>query len=135
MGCIPSFRRGLIVLCAALLLTACMALKTPQEVAQRFWESAIADDADGAVEHSTPVRARDYDAFSRDWSGFQPAWGKVVIEGKATDGYAFSATPQVLACLAYQRQLPVVVPAARAHHQVKSKAEPLLRREGPVLLL
>lgn len=74
--------RGLVVLCAALLLSACMEAKTPQEVAQRFWESVIAGDADGAVEHSTLVSARDYDAFSRDWSGFQPAWGKVVIEGE-----------------------------------------------------
>jgi hypothetical protein len=76
------YLRGLVVLCAALLLSACMAPKTPQEVAQRFWESVIVGDAEGAVEHSTLVSARDYDAFSRDWSGFQPAWGKVVIEGE-----------------------------------------------------
>lgn len=73
--------RRLAVLCAVVLLSACFAPKTPQEVAQRFWESVINDDATGAVEYSTLVNAQDYDGFSRDWNGFHPVWGKVVIEG------------------------------------------------------
>ncbi len=67
--------------CALLLLTACIGPKTPQEVTQVFWESVIRDQAAGVVEYSTLTDAQQFDAFSQDWSGFQPSWGKVIIDG------------------------------------------------------
>ncbi|MFO7594091.1 MAG: hypothetical protein R6X15_08630 [Pseudomonadota bacterium] len=70
-----------VLLAAALLLSACFAPKTPQEVTQSFWRAVISDDVGEAVSHSTLTDARDYDAFSLDWSGFQPTWGRVIIEG------------------------------------------------------
>jgi len=70
-----------IVLLYPLLLTACFGPNTPQEVTQAFWKSVVNNDAGKAVEYSTLVDVKQYDRFSKDWDGFQPSWGKVVIEG------------------------------------------------------
>lgn len=66
---------------SVLLLSACMGPKTPQEVTQAFWDAVINNRAEDVVEYSTLTDARYYDGFSKDWTGFQPSWGKVVIEG------------------------------------------------------
>lgn len=66
---------------SVLLLSACMGPKTPQEVTQAFWDAVINNQAEDAVEYSTLTDAKQYDGFSKDWTGFQPSWGKVVIEG------------------------------------------------------
>lgn len=64
-----------------LLLSACTAEKTPQEVAQVFWESVINNDTDEVLRYSTLTDATKYDGFSKNWNGFQPSWGRVIIEG------------------------------------------------------
>ncbi len=64
-----------------LLLSACMGPQTPQEVTQAFWEAVINDNAAEAAEYSTLSDAKAYDRFSKDWTGFQPSWGKLVIDG------------------------------------------------------
>lgn len=74
--------RYLGLLLTALLLSACMGPKTPQEVTEAFWEAVINDDAADVVEYSTLNDAKSYDRFSKDWTGFQPTWGKLVIDGK-----------------------------------------------------
>lgn len=73
--------RCIALLCAIVLLTACTAERTPQEVTQAFWQAVIENDAKGAVRHSTLTDVQQYDGFGRDWSGFTPAWGRIVIEG------------------------------------------------------
>jgi molecular chaperone DnaK (HSP70) len=73
--------RLLVMAAAITLLTACMAPKTPQEVTQAFWQAVLHNDAEGAVEYSTLTSPKQYDAFSRDWDGFKPTWGKIVIDG------------------------------------------------------
>lgn len=69
------------LLCSVLLLSACVGEKTPQQVTEAFWQSVIDGDAESAVEYSTLTTIQEYDGFSRDWSGLQPVWGRVVIEG------------------------------------------------------
>lgn len=69
------------LICLVLLLSACFSQKTPQQVTQAFWQAVISNNAKGAVEYSTLTDEQGYDKFSRDWSGFEPSWGKVVIDG------------------------------------------------------
>jgi hypothetical protein len=69
------------LLSSVLLLSACSAQKTPQEVAQVFWESVINNDTEEVIKYSTLTDATKYDSFSKNWSGFHPSWGRVVIEG------------------------------------------------------
>lgn len=64
-----------------LLLSACLSPKTPQDVAQVFWESVVKNDAKDVVEYSTLVDVKQFDRFSKDWAGFQVSWGRVVIDG------------------------------------------------------
>jgi archaellum component FlaC len=70
-----------LMACAALLLSACMGPKTPQDVAEAFWQAVIDDDIRRVVRYSTLTDAQAYDGFARDWTGYRPAWGRVVIEG------------------------------------------------------
>lgn len=69
------------LLSSVLLLSACSAQKTPQEVAQVFWESVINNDTEEVIKYSTLTDTTKYDGFSKDWNGFHPSWGRVVIEG------------------------------------------------------
>jgi len=73
--------RCIVLLYPILLLLACFGPNTPQEVTQAFWKSVVNNDAGKAVEYSTLVDVKQYDRFSKDWDGFRPSWGKVVIEG------------------------------------------------------
>jgi len=71
----------LYLLSLILLLSACFAQKTPQEVTQAFWESIINDDSEAVTRYSTLTEAKKYDGFSKDWNGFHPSFGKIVIDG------------------------------------------------------
>jgi len=71
---------GLGLMCPILLLSACITQKTPQDVAQAFWESVIRNDTKNAVKYSTLTDARQYDGFSRNWSNFRLSLGRVVID-------------------------------------------------------
>lgn len=64
----------------ALLLAACSKPETPQQVSQAFWQSVINNDVAGVVRYSTLGSESGYEAFSRDWSGMIPSWGKIIIE-------------------------------------------------------
>jgi len=72
---------GLGLMCPIFLLSACIAQKTPQDVAQAFWESVIRNDAKKAVKYSTLTDAQEYDGFSGNWSNFRLSFGRVVIDG------------------------------------------------------
>ena len=63
-----------------LLLSACQSPDTPQQVAQHFWQAVIEDRPDAAAEYSTLQNAGNYDRFSLNWSGFQPSFGKIIID-------------------------------------------------------
>lgn len=67
------------LLCAVLMLSACSE-KTPQETAELFWEAVISNDAADALKYSTLTDPREYDGFTRNWTGYQASWGKIVIE-------------------------------------------------------
>ena len=71
---------ALLILCA-FTLSACLSPRTPQEVAQDFWQAVIRNNASEVVENSTLDSISDYDQFSRDWTGYQPGWGEVRING------------------------------------------------------
>jgi hypothetical protein len=66
---------------AWLLSSACSGELTPQETAAAFWSAVIEQDVANVIKHSTLTEPYEYDGFSRDWHGFQPAWGKLVIDG------------------------------------------------------
>lgn len=70
----------------ALLLSACTQPETPQEVTEAFWNAAIGDDAAAVARYSTLTDAevaedKAFDAFSSEWDGYQPQWGRVIIDG------------------------------------------------------
>lgn len=69
-----------ITLFLALYLAACGKPQTPQEVAREFWKSVIEGNVPGVVKYSTLGSDEGYDAFSYDWQGMIPSWGKVIIE-------------------------------------------------------
>ncbi len=77
----PSFVRIVTLFSLTLLLSACFLKKTPQETAEAFWEAVLEGDAQAAVDYSTLTDVNAYDAFAKDWTGYEPNWGKVVIEG------------------------------------------------------
>lgn len=65
---------------ALLLLSGCFGPKTPQEVTEAFWEAVVANDAEEAVKYSTLTTVDSFDGFSKDWQGYAPTWGRVVID-------------------------------------------------------
>lgn len=73
--------RRVFLVCLTLSLSACFGPKTPQEVTQTFWKAVLGHDARNAVKYSTLADEKQYDAFSRDWTGYQASWGRVVIDG------------------------------------------------------
>jgi len=68
----------LLSLALAILLSACSKPQTPLEV--RFWQAVIEGNIPDVVNYSTLGSEKGYEAFSRDWSGMQPSWGKIIIE-------------------------------------------------------
>lgn len=76
-------RRSLasVIIGLAVLLSACSGPETPQQVTEAFWDAAIDDDAVSAARYSTLTGAEGFDAFSGEWDGYQPQWGRVIIDG------------------------------------------------------
>lgn len=68
-----------------LVLTGCLGPESPQEVTQKFWESVISHDVDDAIEYSTLVDAKSYDAFNKKWDGYQSVTGQIVINGNQAE--------------------------------------------------
>lgn len=73
--------RFLATALACLLLSACAAPNTPQDVTQAFWQSMLEGDADDAAELSTLVNEAAFDGYQRDWADVNVSWGRVVIDG------------------------------------------------------
>jgi len=67
-------------LALVILLSACSKPQTPLEVSQVFWQAVIEGNVADVVNYSTLGSEKGYEAFSRDWSGMQPSWGKIIIE-------------------------------------------------------
>ncbi|MDH5600662.1 MAG: hypothetical protein OEY78_05075 [Gammaproteobacteria bacterium] len=67
----------------SLMLSACFGPSTPQEVGQDFWQAVLENDKSDVVEHSTLTDEKYYDRFSKDWTGFQLSFGKLVIDQQA----------------------------------------------------
>lgn len=72
--------RFFVLTCIVLSLSACFGPKTPQDVTQRFWEAVLNNNTKNAIEYSTLSDPKYYDSFTKDWSGFQPSFGKITIE-------------------------------------------------------
>jgi hypothetical protein len=89
----PVFLKILITLFLALFLTACGKPQTPQEVAREFWKSVIEGNVSGLVEYSTLASEEAYNAFSYDWQGMIPSWGKVIIEDHEARVYTHISKP------------------------------------------
>lgn len=69
------------LMCSLLLLSACVDENSPQDVTKAFWGSVVRSDAEGVAKYSTLGDAKAYDGFGRDWSGFSPSLGKIIIDG------------------------------------------------------
>ena len=76
----PRFSLLAVFTLALLLLGGCFGPKTPQEVNEAFWKAVVADDARKVVKYSTLTMEDAFDAFSKEWKGYEPAWGRVVID-------------------------------------------------------
>jgi hypothetical protein len=74
-------QRFFLMLFLAFLLTACFQAETPQDVTKDFWDAVIENKPGSITEYSTLSDPQKYDAFSKDWTGYQSSWGKVVIDG------------------------------------------------------
>ncbi|MFW2440758.1 MAG: hypothetical protein ACN4GR_15490 [Arenicellales bacterium] len=70
----------LLTLALAILLSACTRPQTPLEVSQAFWQAVIEGNGSDVVKYSTLASETGYEAFSRDWTGMLPSWGKIIIE-------------------------------------------------------
>ena len=78
----PVLLRPLILACVATLITGCFGPKEPEDVAADFWEAVIQNDADSVAETSTLNDPDTFDGFDRNWNGYQPQWGKIVIDDR-----------------------------------------------------
>ena len=70
----------ILPLALAILLSACSKPQTPLEVSQVFWQAVIEGNVADVVNYSTLASESGYEAFSRDWTGMLPSWGKIIIE-------------------------------------------------------
>ena len=70
----------ILSLALALVLSACNKPHTPLEVSQVFWQAVIEGNVADVVNYSTLGSESGYEAFSRDWTGMLPSWGKIIIE-------------------------------------------------------
>ena len=75
--------RSIVLLGLILLLSFCFEPRTPREVTLAFWMAVLNDDVEDAVKYSTLSDEKLYDSFSRDWDGYQPTWGRIIIDGNA----------------------------------------------------
>ena len=82
-----------VLLVLALMLSACNKPTTPQEVSLAFWQSVINEDVAGVVKYSTLGSEQGYDAFSREWKGMIPSWGKIIIEEREARVHTHMSTP------------------------------------------
>jgi hypothetical protein len=69
-----------LVVGLAILLSACSRPQSPLEVSQAFWQAVIEGNVPDVVKYSTLGSEEGYEAFSRDWTGMLPSWGKIIIE-------------------------------------------------------
>ncbi|MFI2811841.1 hypothetical protein [Microbulbifer sp. JSM ZJ756] len=63
------------------LLAGCSRPETPQEVTQAFWGAAVDGDGGDVARYSTLGHPDAFDGFARDWEGYRPSWGRVIIDG------------------------------------------------------
>ena len=87
------FSYALAAIIFALMLSACAKPETPQEISRAFWQSVIEGKVAGVVNYSTLGSEEGYDAFSRDWTGMIPSWGKVIIEEHEARVHTHISTP------------------------------------------
>jgi len=85
--------RSVLAASLILLLSACFNPNTPQTVSQAFWEAVVKNDAVHVVNTSTLTEARYYDGFSMDWKGYQPSFGKVIIDEKTASIESVMVSP------------------------------------------
>lgn len=78
----------------AVLLAACSGPETPQQVTEAFWKAAIDDDAASAVRYSTLTGAEGFDVFASEWDGYQPQWGRVIIDGDEASVVSKLSSPE-----------------------------------------
>jgi len=83
----------IVLICLVLPLSACFGPQTPQDVTRTFWDAVLNNNVKDAVKYSTLTDAKYYDSFSKDWSGFQPSFGKVTIEQKVASVVTEFASP------------------------------------------
>jgi hypothetical protein len=69
-----------LLVALAISISACNKPETPLEVSQAFWQAVIEGNISDVVNYSTLGSEAGYVAFSRDWSGMLPSWGKIIIE-------------------------------------------------------
>lgn len=79
------YQRFISLFLTMLVLTGCFGPESPQDVAQEFWKAVITHNVDDAIEYSTLVDAKSYDAFNKKWDGYQPVTGKIVIDGNQAE--------------------------------------------------
>ena len=70
----------ILPLALAIFLSACSKPQSPLEVSQAFWQAVIEGNVPDVVKYSTLGSKEGYEAFSRDWTGMLPSWGKIIIE-------------------------------------------------------
>ena len=78
-------QRIISLILASLVLTGCFEPKSPQDVTQEFWEAVITHNVEDAIEYSTLLDTKSYDAFNKKWDGYQSVVAKIVIEGNQAE--------------------------------------------------
>ena len=80
-----SYQHLISLFLTTLVLTGCFGPKSPQDVTQEFWEAVITHNIDDAIEYSTLVDEKSYDAFNKKWEGYQSVTGKIMINGNQAE--------------------------------------------------
>ena len=78
-------QRFISIFLTALILSGCFGPESPQDVTQEFWQAVITHNVEDAIEYSTLVDAKSYDAFNKKWDGYQSVMGKIIIDGNQAE--------------------------------------------------
>lgn len=79
------YHRIISLFLTTFMLTGCFGPESPQEVTQEFWKAVITHNVNEVIEYSTLMNVKSYDALNKNWDGYQPVIGKIIIDGNQAE--------------------------------------------------
>ncbi|MCK7599002.1 hypothetical protein M0G74_17140 [Microbulbifer sp. CAU 1566] len=69
-----------ILAAISVFVAACSGPESPQDVTKAFWQAAVEGHAADVAEFSTLQGPERFDDDFAGWAGYQPSWGRVIID-------------------------------------------------------